>query len=376
VTFFVNGANLGPAVPVASDGTASSSMFASLSPGTYAITSVYSGDGNFVGSNGVLDQGTGQNITKGSSTTTVTSGPSPSAYGSPVTVTSTVVGGAPAAGKPTGVVQVYEGDVLLGSTSLVPQPAANTSVATFVTTDLAPGAHPLTATYVGNFNFDGSTGTASQSVGKESTVTGISSSGSPAVYGDTVTYTANVTAASGTPTGTITFKEGSTVLGTAPVAGVGGNRQASLAVSGQHTGAHAITASYSGDTAFGASSSAAFNQQITAAPTTIFAADVNNPGPLAPKSGYIRAKLLDRYGNPMSGRTITFTSTAGQARPAKFLCTAVTGADGIAECNDQVISIDIGLAPGDTLLDIHGTYDVTYSGDADTIGSTARGHEY
>jgi hypothetical protein len=196
------------------------------------------------------------------------------------------------------------------------------------------------------------------------------------VYGDTVTYTANVTAASGTPTGTITFKEGSTVLGTAPVAGVGGNRQASLAVSGQHTGAHAITASYSGDTAFGASSSAAFNQQITAAPTTIFAADVNNPGPLAPKSGYIRAKLLDRYGNPMSGRTITFTSTAGQARPAKFLCTAVTGADGIAECNDQVISIDIGLAPGDTLLDIHGTYDVTYSGDADTIGSTARGHEY
>ena len=39
-------------------------------------------------------------------------------------------------------------------------------------------------------------------------------------------------------------------------------------------------------------------------------------------------------------------------------------------------SIDIGLAPGDVLLDIHGTYDVTYVGDADTIGSTARGHEY
>jgi hypothetical protein len=147
-------------------------------------------------------------------------------------------------------------------------------------------------------------------------------------------------------------------------------------VAGLHAGGHNVTASYSGDVSFGASTSQAFGQQITKAPTTIFAADVNNPGPLAPKSGYIRAKLTDRYGNPMAGRTITFTSSPGQARPAKHLCDAVTNADGIAECNDQVISIDIGLAPGDTLLDIHGTYDVTYNGDADTIGSTARGHEY
>jgi hypothetical protein len=376
VKFFVNGANLGGAVPVASDGTASSANFASLSPGTYTITATYSGDGNFVGSDGVLDQGTGQNIVKGSSTTSVTSGPSPSAYGDAVTVTSTVVGGAPAAGKPTGLVQIYEGDVLLGSTSLVPSATANTSVATFVTTSLSAGDHALTADYVGNFNFDASTGSASQTVGQEDTVTGISSSGSPAVYGDTVTFTATVNAATGTPTGSVTFKEGSTVLGTAPVATVGGNRQASLAVSGLEAGSHAVTASYSGDTSFGASDSAAFSQLITKAPTTIVAADVNNPGPLAPKSGYIRAKLTDRYGNPMAGRTVSFASAPGQARPAKHLCDAVTNADGIAECNDQVISIDIGLAPGDTLLDVNGTYDVTYNGDADTIGSTARGHEY
>ncbi|HET6152761.1 MAG TPA: Ig-like domain-containing protein, partial [Marmoricola sp.] len=253
VKFFVNGANLGGAVPVAADGTASSANFASLSPGTYTITATYSGDGNFVGTDGVLDQGTGQNITKGTTTSTVTSGPSPSAYGDPVTVTTTVVGGAPAAGKPTGLVQIYEGDVLLGSTPLAQQSAANTSVATFVTTSLAAGEHSLTAVYVGNFNFGGSTGSASQTVGQESTVTGISSSGSPAVYGDTVTFTATVNAATGTPTGTVTFKEGSTVLGTAPVASVGGNRQASLAVAGLHAGSHNVTAAYSGDTSFGAS---------------------------------------------------------------------------------------------------------------------------
>jgi hypothetical protein len=372
VRFFVNGANLGAPVAVASDGTAMSANFASLSPGTYAITASYSGDGNFVASQGVLDQGTGQGIAKGATTTSVVSGPSPSAYGDAVTVTTTVKGVAPAVGKPTGVVQIWEGDELIGASSLVPQSAANTSQATFVTTSLSAGTHSLTAVYVGNFNFDGGSASAAQTVGQVPTVTGIASDLNPAVYGDTVSLTATVNT-TGSPTGSVVFKEGSTVLGTAPV-GDGG--QATLAVASLNAGTHTIKASYSGDVSHAASTSAGFAQVVTKAATTIVAADVNNPGPLAPKNGYIRAKLTDRYGNPLAGRSISFTSSPGQARPAKHLCDAVTNAQGIAECNDQVISIDIGLAPGDTLLDIHGTYDVTYVGDADTSGSTARGHEY
>ena len=38
--------------------------------------------------------------------------------------------------------------------------------------------------------------------------------------------------------------------------------------------------------------------------------------------------------------------------------------------------LDINLTPGETLLDIVSAYDATYAGDADTIGDTARGHEY
>lgn len=372
VRFFVNGANLGGNYPLV-DGVVSSPNFASLTPGTYKITATYNGDGNFVGSTGYLDQGTGQVVTKGNTAMVLTSGPSPSSYGDAVTVSTTVSAIAPATRRPTGVVQIWEGDELLGATSLTPASASNASESEFVTTGLSAGTHALTAVYVGNFNFNGVTKSTSQTVGQIPTVTGLESSGNPAVYGDVVTFTATVNSSTGEPTGSVTFKEGSTVLGTAPLAAGG---QASLAVPDLHTGSHGITATYSGDVSFSASASAAYSQVITKAPTTIVAADVNNPGPLAPRANWIRAKLTDRYGNPMAGRTISFTAPPGQARPMRNLCTAVTNAQGIAECDDQVISIDIGLAPGDVLLDIHGTYDVTYVGDADTIGSTARGHEY
>lgn len=373
VRFFVNGANLGGNYPLV-DGVVASPNFASLTPGTYTITATYNGDGNFVGSTGTLAQGTGQVVTKGNTDLTVVSGPSPSAYGDTVTVETTVKSVAPANGKPTGVVQIWEGDELLGATSLVPQSAARTSLATFTTTGLAAGTHALTAKYVGNFNFNANNGSTTQEVGQIPTVTGIDSSSNPAVYGDVVTFTATVNASTGTPTGNVTFKEGATVLGTAPV-GDGG--QASLAVPGLVAGTHAVTATYNGDVSFGASTSAAYDQLITKAPSTIFAADVARPQDVPIRQGWIRAKLVDRYGNPLAGRSISFDSPPGAARPARHLCDAVTNAQGIAECDTQVISIDIGLDLGnESLLDIHGTYDVTFAGDANNIGSTDRGHQY
>ena len=373
VRFFVNGANLGGNYPLV-DGVVSSPNFASLTPGTYTITATYNGDGNFVGSTGTLAQGTGQVVTKGNTNLSVVSGPSPSAYGDTVTVSTTVKSIAPATGKPTGVVQIWEGDELVGATSLVPQSASGTSLATFTTTGLAAGTHVLTATYVGNFNFNSNSGSATQVVGQIPTVTGIESASNPAVFGDVVTFTATVSASTGTPTGTVTFKEGNAVLGTAPV---GNGGQASLAVPGLHAGSHAVKATYSGDVSFSTSTSVAYNQVITKAPTTILAADVNRPGDVPLRANWIRAKLVDRYGNPMPGRSISFDAPAGPARAARHLCDAVTNAQGIAECDTQVVSIDLGLNLGnEPLLDVNGTYDVTYLGDADTIGSTDRGHEY
>ena len=64
VRFTVNGANLG-GTGRADQRVGQSPQFSSLSPGTYKIEATYSGDGNFVGSSGALDQGAGQNVTKG-----------------------------------------------------------------------------------------------------------------------------------------------------------------------------------------------------------------------------------------------------------------------------------------------------------------------
>ncbi|MCW2857659.1 MAG: hypothetical protein JWR52_3274 [Marmoricola sp.] len=376
VQFTVNGVPLGGGATIV-NGVATSTSFASLTPGKYTVSAAYSGDGNFVASTGVLDEGTGQTITQGSTSMTVTAGPNPSAYGGAVTVTSTVSAVAPATGKPTGVVQIWEGSELLGATSLAPSSTAGTSVATFVTSDLSSGAHALQAVYVGNYNFTGATAATSETVSRAPSVSGIASSVNPAVYGDPVTFTATVSSVGGTPTGSVTFKEGSTVLGTATLANAGANQTASVSVAGLHAGTHNVVAVYDGDTSTAGSTSPAFSEIVTAAPVNLFAADVNNPAdPLPPKNGYIRALLTDRFGNPLAGQTIRFDSTAGPARPSKHLCDAVTDASGIAECSDTVISIDLGLAPGDQLLDVHGTYDATFAGTADFQPATSRGHEY
>ena len=61
VVFTVNGATLGTPVTLVG-GQATSSSFASLSPGTYTIKATYSGDGNFLGSAGLLDQGLARTV--------------------------------------------------------------------------------------------------------------------------------------------------------------------------------------------------------------------------------------------------------------------------------------------------------------------------
>ncbi|MCU1393107.1 MAG: polysaccharide deacetylase [Ilumatobacteraceae bacterium] len=76
----------------------------------------------------------------------------------------------------------------------------------------------------------------------------LTSTSNPALTASAVTLNANASPASGVtdPTGTVTFRDGSTVLGTLPLAG----RTASITTSTLSDGAHAITATYSGDTVF------------------------------------------------------------------------------------------------------------------------------
>jgi len=80
----------------------------------------------------------------------------------------------------------------------------------------------------------------------------VSSSANPSGANQGVTFSASVSvvAGAGNPTGTIEFRDGSTRLGTIALAA----GAASLATNGLSTGSHTITAIYSGDPSFAASS--------------------------------------------------------------------------------------------------------------------------
>lgn len=368
VRFTINGAPLGGANPIV-NGVATSPNFASLTPGKYTVSATYSGDGNFVASTGVLEQGTGQNIVQGASAATVVGTPQLAEFGEAVTFTTTVTAVAPATGKPTGVVQIWEGDELLGATSLVPSTTANTSKATFVTSTLAPGSHAIRAVYVGNFNFTGSQGTTTQSVGQIETVTGIASSTNPSTFGDAVTFTATVATnpgGAGTPTGTVTFTEGSTVLGSASLATVGGQQQASITLSTLEGGLHDVKATYSGTASLAGSASPVLTQQVNQAASTL-EAQVIYPALGAPNAGLVRATLTGNGGAPLAGEPLRFTTTQPTDGSVIFICDTVTDANGYAECDATSELAAINLNNG---------YDVTFLGNQNYLGATDRGTQF
>ena len=145
---------------------------------------------------------------------------------------------------PTGTVDFYDGDTLIGTGTL-----DESGEATFTTTSaLDYGTHTITAVYEGDDDFSTSTSTGiSVAVGQDTTTATVSPL-DPAVYGDTVTLTVTVTAdepGSGVPTGTVDFYDGDTLLGTGTLDESG---EATLPVSGLVVGTHEITAVYEGDT--------------------------------------------------------------------------------------------------------------------------------
>lgn len=78
-------------------------------------------------------------VIKANTTTTVTSSQNPSTYGQPVTFTATVTAVAPGGGTPTGTVTFYDGTTVLGTATL-----NSSGQATFTTSSLFIGTHPIT----------------------------------------------------------------------------------------------------------------------------------------------------------------------------------------------------------------------------------------
>jgi uncharacterized repeat protein (TIGR01451 family) len=86
---------------------------------------------------------------------------------------------------------------------------------------------------------------------KAATTTAVTSSPNPSSLNQSVTFTATVSSTAGVPTGTVQFKDGGTNLG--PPQALNGSGVATFSTSSLVAGVHAITAEYSGDSNFLAS---------------------------------------------------------------------------------------------------------------------------
>lgn len=151
-----------------------------------------------------------------------------------------------------------EADDCVSSSPLPPSATCTVSIS-FVPT--APGSRNGGVTIANNFNIIPATLQLSGTgIGQPTTSTTLASSANPTVYGQAATLSSGVNASSGTgtPTGSVTFDDGTNALGTASLSGA----QAAFTVSSLSVGSHSITAAYSGDSSFLASTSSALSQVV------------------------------------------------------------------------------------------------------------------
>jgi MYXO-CTERM domain-containing protein len=264
VTFFDGAASLGTANLNAA-GVATLGI-TSLGVGAHSLTASYAQNGPHAAS---TSGAVAHTVNKAATTTALASSADPSVVGASVTFTATVTVTAPGAGAPTGTVTFKDGAATLGTGTL-----NGAGVATFATSALTVGAHPITAEYGGDASFAGSTSsTVTQDVASSAATIALEAAPSPSVFGTSVTLLVTVSGTVGTPTGNVTFKEGPVVLGTGPL---NVNGIASVATAGLGGGAHTFTVEYGGDASYG-SATATASHLVTKAPTTTTLVASANP---------------------------------------------------------------------------------------------------
>jgi hypothetical protein len=314
-----------------------------LPGGSYALTAHYGGDGNFAPSDSASVQ---VNIAPENSVTTAsiftfdqignlipfTIGP----YGG-FTYPRADVTGQSGNGVPTGVIYFYDnssqysGPMYLNSLGNTAYPNGSYF--------FSSGQHSLTAFYGGDSSFkSGTSPPIAFTITPATTTAALSTSASSVGQGSSVTLTANIntpafggqTAAWNFPTGTVTFFSGNAQLGSAPVFQnqltlSGETALASLSLSTLPTGQDSITAQYSGDSNFLASTASPVI--VTVQPDFAFSASgLNITIPTPGGNGNLTLTIAGQTG--YSG-TVNFTSASCSGLPFGAQCSfsppSVTG---------------------------------------------------
>lgn len=265
-----NGVNIGGAAPIAADGTVAVPIDG-LPAGTTAITATFTPADP---SNYDVSTGTANLVVAKGSTGLALSGTSfVTDLGETTQFSARVTPVSPASGTPTGTVQFASDGTAMGA----PVPVDTTGGAAITTNALGIGNHSITATYSGDANFLATTsGARTHTVRQGRAGVTLSTSKNPTVFGEPIAFTATVGAAPGAPaaTGQVRFTADGVTLGTAALSAAG---TATLSGAGLSVGPHDVTATYTGDSSYLESTSAAITQRVKKGDVTVVV-----PPPVAP----------------------------------------------------------------------------------------------
>jgi uncharacterized protein (TIGR03437 family) len=266
-----------------------------LAPGVHNLACSFSGNSAYKAESVSVTEVVNQPALK-PSVTTLSVSPNPAVVRQLIQYAVTVSGSGAAA--PTGTVQIYSGSLRVGGTLI-------TNGAGTVSGNLPVGTQALTAVYSGDSLYTGSTSApVTVLVNPEAPVTtsvAVSSSLNPSEVGQPVTFSATVSAGSGTgvrPTGSIAWKDSGVPLG---ITALGFSGQANFTSTALASGTRNITADYSGDSNFVASSG-----NITQVVNPIATATALNVSPAAPTAGapaVLTATITARTGTPSGAVT-------------------------------------------------------------------------
>jgi Bacterial Ig-like domain (group 3)/RTX calcium-binding nonapeptide repeat (4 copies) len=249
-----------------SDGQATYSTSTLPSSSNY-IEAVYGGSGTNFGtstSNVVTQTVSSSSI---STTSHLTSSPSPSTFGTSVTFTDAVS----ASGTPTGTATFYSctTSACTSKTSLGTG-MISAGKATLSTSTLSVGTTDVEAVYAGSGVYRGSTSNVvAQTVDALGTTSILTSAPNPSTHGTSVTFTDVVSASSGTPTGTVTFDNCSTTTCTTKTQlGIGtlSGGKATYSASTLPAGTTYIEAVYAASGNYAGSTSKAVTQTVVTVP--------------------------------------------------------------------------------------------------------------
>ncbi len=312
---------------------------ADLGVGWPWITAVYSGDSSYAAS---TSPGLTQTVSKKVSTTTVSSSLDPSTVGQSVTYTATI-----SSSVATGTVEFRQSGVVIAGCSAQP---VSSGTATCTATNLGVGGHWITAVYSGNSNYITSTSPGfTQAIEKKATTTILSSSLDPSVVGEAVTYTAtlNTTAA----TGTVEFRQAGVVIAGCSAQPVSSGT-ARCTVADLGVGWPWITAVYSGDSSYAASTSPGLTQTVSKKVSTTTVSSSLDPSTV--------------------GQSVTYTATISSSVATGTVEFQQSGVV-IAGCSAQPVSSGTATCTA-TNLGVGGHWiTAVYSGNSNYITSTSPG---